>query len=277
VANTIKPVFYGWQKDPYDSRDYTHLLRVGAGGLPDFFVLDCLPSVRNQGSLGSCSGFGIGGMLTGVAKQLNVYKEWFSPTWIYNGGRLYGGTLKWDSGAFPRNCYEFLRDNGTLLEHFRPYVDVLDKTDPTTWVCAREAKNYPILNYFRITEGIAGICSALADGHLISLGSPWYESWLDVPPTGRLPEKYKSIVGGHATFLYGYNLKKKVVFGQNSWGTSWGNEGRFLMPFSAFDAFKETSGYDAHYVVVSWGSDSEKKTNTCLGKIIDFFKGIVRK
>jgi len=76
-----------------------------------------------------------------------------------------------------------------------------------------------------------------------------------------LPEKYKSIVGGHATFLYGYDLKKKVLFGQNSWGTAWGNEGRFLMPFSAIDAFKESSGYDAHYVVVSWGSDvdSEKE------------------
>jgi hypothetical protein len=228
---------------------------VRGAALPDVFTLaEFLPTVRDQGNLGSCTGFGIGGKFSALAKKLAVFLEWFSPTWIYNGGRKVAGVLPFDTGCYPRDNYEFIREWGILLEHFKPYRDTLDKTDPTTWGFNLEAAKWPIVSYFRITDGIDNICDAIAAGHFVSLGSPWYSAWMDTDSQGRLPEEYSSVVGGHETFLYGYDRIQKMFFGQNSWGTSWGNKGRFLMPFSAFAAFKIDDGYDAHYAEVTWAA-----------------------
>jgi len=248
----------GWKKDKRDERDHLHKPTRKVSLLPDFFSLELyLPTVRDQGNLGSCTGFGIGGNLTGVAKKQEAFSEWFSPTWIYNGGRKLAGDLPYDTGCYPRDNFEFLREWSCLLEHFRPYKDTLDKTDPTSWLfdgvsVIPEAAKRPLISYTRITDGVDNICDALAAGNFVSIGSPWYESWMDTDSQGRLEENYDNVVGGHETLLYGYDRIGKFFYGQNSWGTSWGNRGRFLMPFSAIEAFKASDGYDAHYVTVEW-------------------------
>lgn len=250
---------FGWKKDKRDERDYIH--KASAEPLKtipaEFSLEDFLPAVRDQGNLGSCTGFGIGGPFTGTAKLLDVCSEWFSPMWIYNGGRKEYGDLSYDDGAFPRDCYEFLTKYGCLLEHFRPYHDVLDPTDPLGWtldgeLVAPEARKFPVTSYYRITGGALNICDAIAEGRFVSLGVPWYSSWMQVGYDGVLPEEYGAVVGGHEVFLYGYDLVAEVFFGQNSWGKSWGHDGRFTMPFSAIDAFLRDGGYDAHYFDVMW-------------------------
>ena len=247
----MAPIAFGWRKDKRDERDFLHApFRV----VPDCYDLSAyLADVRDQGNLGSCTGFGIGGNLTGTAKQLNAYTEWFSPVWIYNGARVIEGSLPYDDGAEPRDCLDFLLKNGCLLEHFRPYKDTLDKTDPKTWGLGPEAAKWTLLTYVRITDGADNICSAIADGHFVSIGAPWYESWMDIGSDGVLPAQYGFVAGGHETFLYGYDKVKQVFYGQNSWGTSWGKGGRYVMPFSAIAAFETGDGYDAHYVTASWG------------------------
>lgn len=214
-----------------------------------------LPAVRDQGNLGSCTGFGIGGNLTGCAKQQAVYSEWFSPTWIYNGGRLLEGCLGYDDGAFPRDCLEFLRSNGSLLEHFRPYRDTLDKTDPLTWGFLAEAAKWPVVHYARLVDGVDGILAALAAGHLVSLGSPWFGSWMETDAAGTLPADYSVNAGGHEYLCYGYDATLKLLYCQNSWGKAWGDHGRFAVPFSAIEAWKRDGGYDAHIVLVNWGTE----------------------
>ncbi len=242
---------FGWKKDKFDERDYIFKPKVIK--LPDKVSLEgYCPSVRDQGNLGSCTGFGIGGNLTGISKRLGMYTEWFSPVWIYNGGRLYGGTLGRDSGAYPRDCLEFLVDNGSLLEHFHPYSDKLDVTDPTKWACAPEAKKYPVISYTRIIGDETSVCQALAEGHLVSLGCPWFYSWMNTDSKGNLPEDYTSVAGGHETLLYGYDLIDKVFYGQNSWGKEWGNNGKFTIPFSAWREFRKWGGWDAHTISVNW-------------------------
>lgn len=241
----------GWKKDKRDERD--HLRGRVVVKLPSKVDLsEILPSVRDQGNLGSCTGFGIGGNLTGCAKQQKSGIDWFSPTWIYNGARLLEGTLAYDDGAFPRDCLEFLRANGCLLEIFRAYKDTLDTTDPTKWTCAKNAKDWPIVSYARLVDGVDGIKGALAAGHLVSLGSPWFGSWNDTGPNGILSDDYNVVSGGHEYLCYGYDDALGILFCQNSWGTSWGKAGRFAIRYSAIPAFKANDGYDAHIVTVDW-------------------------
>jgi len=244
----------GWKKDRYDRRDYLHKFR--AAKIPDTFKI-LTAGVRDQGDLGSCVGFGIGGNLSSVLPD----EEWFSPTWIYNGARFIDGSLDEDCGAYPRDGFEWIRAKGCLKEHFWPYSGVLDRTPPPSKFDSEAAK-YPIIDYYRVTGGTKAICEILAQGKCVSIGTPWFDSWIDVPSNGRLPDiKNKSFpTGGHETFLYGYNIPKSIFYGQNSWGTEWGNKGHYEMPFSAFKFFGKWGGYDAHYVTVNWEPEASKPT-----------------
>lgn len=253
----------GWKKDKYDKRDYLYKFR--AAKIPDTFAIPTV-SVRDQGDLGSCVGFGIGGNLSSIL----VTEEWFSPTWIYNGARFIDGSLNEDCGVYPRDGFEWIRSKGCLKEHFWPYSDVLDKTPPPSKFNPEAAK-YPIIDYYRVTGGTHAICEAIAQGHCVSIGTPWFEEWMDISADGKLPNVgSKSFpAGGHETFLYGYNLKEKVFYGQNSWGTEWGANGMYEMPFKAFSVFNKWGGYDAHYVTVNWKPILIKKKKVTIHYSID--------
>ena len=244
----------GWRKDKFDSRDYLHKMIKVVPNIVDWSAI--IPNVRDQGNLGACTGFGIGGQLTALANKLKVYTEWFSPTWIYNGARFIEGTLTQDAGAEPGDCLDWLKKSGCLLEHFWPYVDVLDKQSPPSKF-AVEAAKWPELAYTRVTGDVDGMCSALAAGNILSIGTPWFDSWMNVGANGMLGAvtAQSTVDGGHETYLYGYDKTQNVFFGSNSWGPSWGKAGRYLMPFSAIPIFKVQGGYDAHYITVSWGTN----------------------
>lgn len=244
---------FGWKKDKYDKRDYIYPMKRGMYTLPEAVDLSALlPEMSDQGYLGACAGFSFSNNLSGCAKQQNVFTERFSPKWIYNGARFLDGTLTEDSGAYPRDCLKWLKMKGGLLEHFWPYSDKLDPTPPPTKFDP-EAKKYPVLEYFRVTS-VADICACLADGHLVSFGTPWYDEWMDCPPDGKLPiVTDKSICGGgHATLCYGYDVIRNVFLCMNSWGKGWGNSGLFTMPMQAFSVFAKDGGWDAYYVNVEW-------------------------
>lgn len=51
-----------------------------------------------------------------------------------------------------------------------------------------------------------------------------------------------SIAGGHAYLAIGYDEKKKLVTFQNSWGRSWGLNGRFYMDYTDVDLLIKMDG-----------------------------------
>jgi C1A family cysteine protease len=240
----------GWKKDKYDKKDYLH--RVSRRAIPASLVMP-QPAIRDQGNLGSCTAFGIGGVVTATMMQVNIFVDWENAKWIYNGERYLEGTLNYDSGAYPRDGWEWLLSTGCgLLEPDWPYSDELDPTPPPSKFNAKAA-TLPLQAYFRITGGVASICDALAQGYYVSLGIPWFDTWMD-PPNGVLPNisRKSNMVGGHEIFIYGYDQGQQIFFCQNSWGDSWGNKGRFTLPFQAFDYFNRFGGYDAHYMTMDW-------------------------
>ena len=251
---------YGWKKDKYDPRAKLHRIKLDV--IPDRVLLvEHLPSVRDQMGEGSCVGHGIGGIGTATAKSLGLPGQWFSPRWIYNGARFIEGMLNEDEGCYPKDALDWLMMKGWLLDAIWPYVAGVDTYTPPSSRYDAEAAKFPMLSYLRIADGLDGICSAIAQGKYVALGAPWYDEWTDMDKEGNLPEvsKYTWPVGGHETFLYGYDRSLKVFYGQNSWGIEWGNNGRFAMPFSAFEGFKLWGGYDAHCIDIAWGSEPKKE------------------
>jgi len=253
-VNMAEKKSFGWRKDKYDRRDYLHKPLIPVKELPDAVDLSqFLPEVRDQGQEGSCVGFGIGVNITAWAKRLAIFSEWFSPRDIYNGGKFVGGYLK-EEGAYPRDALEWIHEKGCLLEHFWPYVANVDSHRVPPGSLDPERAKYPVLAYYRVDNGTEGIMSALADGYLVSLGSPWFDKWMETDANGNLPTVKASdyVAGGHETCLYGYDKAKKRFSGINSWSIAWGKNGCFTMPFQAFDVMKAIEGYDAHYLLVDW-------------------------
>lgn len=238
----------GWLKDRFDKRDY--LYKATFKAIPDVVILkDYLPEIRDQGMVGSCVGHGIDANLQGRAKRLDVYVGPFSPTWIYNGARAIEGTLLFDIGCYPRDALHWLYMKGCLLEDLWKYDPTkLDTTYPPSHLEPLAAKN-PLLSYYRIVDGTDGICEILADGQYVSIGTPWFDKWMN-PYMGALPGVSISdaVAGGHETCLFGYDKTQQIFYGINSWSELWGDHGLYTMPFSSFQVFKQLGGYDAHYI-----------------------------
>ena len=256
MGNSLTDKRLGWRKDKHDPRDYVHRPKYEAMRIPPSVnLLKWTAPIRNQGKEGSCVGFGVGGGLSSVAKQLKVYKEWFSPRDIYNGARYLEGDMQ-QEGCMPRDAWRWVVANGCLLEHFWPYVVNQDSNVLPPAEFNVDRAQWPVVSYIRVDQGTAGLMSALAEGHFVSIGTPWFEEWMSPGLSGKLsaPSGSSSVAGGHETYLYGYDSGKELFFGCNSWGRTWGSCGKYKMPFSSFDVFKDLGGYDAHYGVVNWSS-----------------------
>jgi len=174
----MKPNKLGWRKDPWDPRDCLH--ELGVAKIADIVITPSalLPTVRDQGNVGSCVGHGIGGNVTARAIALGDYTEWYSPTWIYNGARYIEGTLTQDNGCYPRDALKWLLKQGCLLEHLWPYdPKKLDQRPPPSSLYSTAAQ-HPLIAYYRVTNGTTGICSALSAGFIVSIGTPWFQKWM---------------------------------------------------------------------------------------------------
>lgn len=258
----------GWKKDPYDPKAW--IFKPSIPRIPaDIDWRQYMMAVQDQGNSGSCVGFGVDGIGTGELNfkgmKLPDY-QLFSPTDIYNGGRYIDGSLASDEGTWASSALEWLRQKGWLPYKFWPYAGFEKRSRPSTLDI--EAAKYPLkgytpltLGYYRVTNGIDGILAALAEKHMVAIGVPWPDKWMDTKDgVLALPKSTWSIAGGHEVYLWGANTTDKVVRGANSWGiSSWSYSGKvvpkgcFTMPFGAFDWFKCEGGYDAHFITVEWG------------------------
>ena len=267
MAKVMYASRYGWIKDPWREQDKL----LGAkpkGAIPTTANLSAyIPAVWNQGNQGSCTGHGIGGIITGKAIQLGLAPQAktdpgvrFSPRWLYYLGRLAEGTVEEDAGANPGDIFDSIVTMGCAHELDWPYPVYPSDFDPKTAVPESNIVNAALAHLvptsIRIVDGVDGICAALAAGNLVAIGAPWYTKWESTDAAGHLAKVncLSSVAGGHETYLYGYDYTTKYLMGSNSWGTDWGNNGRYLMPFGAIDCFKKKGGYDAHIVQVTWSS-----------------------
>ena len=256
---------YGWRKDPRDERDFLSRAARPAA-IPQKSDLSAfIPAVWDQGQQGSCTGHGTGAILTGLAIQLRLMQAAktdpaarFSPRWLYYLGRLAINEVYQDSGAYARDILSAAVKVGACLEAIWPYPPYPSYFDAATAAppaaCAPASARHLILSYTRIVDGVDGIATALSQGHLVTLGAPWYSKWESPGPDGKLAKVncLSKIAGGHQTYLYGHDYATEYFNGSNSWGDQWGDHGRYLLPFSALKQFKKRGGYDAHFIDVKW-------------------------
>lgn len=227
---------YGWKPSLPDLRDHiadTAELKI----LDEVDPRTDLPSVFDQGHLGSCTANAVAAAVEYDAKLNGSDPGFLSRLWIYFYERkLEGAPADQDTGAFGRDGLKVCHKLGVPLEQDWPY-DITKFSEQPPASLEAEAQQHKISNYRVVPRNVDSMKAVLSNRQTIPLGFSVYESFEgpDVAKTGivPLPTRGEKVLGGHEVLLVGY-LKDEPNYGlvRNSWGPDWGLGGYFLMPWA---------------------------------------------
>jgi len=227
---------YGWLPQLPDLRDAQ--LKIDAvTSLPSSVDLSRsadMPPIYDQGQLGSCTGNAISGAVDYDNHKIKGAFLTPSRLWVYYQERMIEGTVSQDSGAQIRDGMKAVAQLGVCPEADWPY-------DITTFAQTPPQKDYTdalkdrVLTYQAVTQDLFALKSVLATRLPIVFGFTVYESFESqaVATSGivPMPAPSEKVVGGHAVVLVGYDDSVDRFRVRNSWGTGWGQNGYFDMPY----------------------------------------------
>jgi C1A family cysteine protease len=95
--------------------------------------------------------------------------------------------------------------------------------------------NNQVLSYYSVNKTIRDVKQCLAEGYPVVFGFTVFDSFMSqkVARTGiaEMPKRNEQPQGGHAIMAVGYDDSKEALIIRNSWGTNWGLNGYFYMPY----------------------------------------------
>lgn len=228
---------YGWHPDLPDQRDCLYAAPLEAlFQLPSSVDLrpQC-PPVYDQEQLGSCTANAIA-----AAVQFDEMKQQVAqPTlpsrlFIYYNERELEGTVDHDGGAQLRDGIKCAAQQGVCSEMEWPY-DITKFAQQPPQQCVADAAQHKIKVYLRLVQNLTLMKGCLASGYPFVFGFTAYDSFESQPvaQTGHLPMPgpNEQVVGGHAVLAVGYDDAQQCFIVRNSWGSGWGMEGYFTIPY----------------------------------------------
>lgn len=230
-----KEIKFGWKPDLPDHRDVKFKITMPRE-LPELVDLrpQC-PPVYNQGSLGSCTANALG-----AAFQFEQMKQ-NKPNWIpsrlfiYYNERAMEGTINQDAGAMIRDGIKTMVKDGVCPESQWVYVENKFKIKPNA-NCYKTALDNQVLEYLRISpHSLYEVKNCLAEGYPVVFGFMIYDSMMTstVAKNGyvAVPKPNERCIGGHAVTAVGYDDSRECLIVRNSWGSKWGINGYFYLPY----------------------------------------------
>jgi len=168
-------------------------------------------------------------------------------------------------GDYLRNGLKSLADYGACLETTFPDIKrsswneyIKDKPSSAAY---EEGKIYKIKSYWSVGRTLGQIRSAIhQNSRPVALGMAWYSSLNRPDKDGRLALPSGNSSGGHAIACIGWDDEK--LWFRNSWGTQYGDNGYFYMPFSDFDKYSPWNAWVALDIIAP-------KTQTKEGWVAD--------
>lgn len=227
--------WYGWRPDKPDQRDLYLVQAPATTPLPSKVDLrDGLPPSYDQGELGSCTANAIAAAIEFDQRKQKLKEFTPSRLFIYYNERAIEGTIGEDAGAEIRDGMKSINQLGAPAETLWKYDEAKFAKKPGKRVFA-DAKKHTALKYQRVSRGLATMKRCLASGFPFVFGFTCYDSFEsdDVAKSGilNLPRIGENVVGGHAVLAVGYDDSQQRFIVRNSWGSDWGQNGAFTIPF----------------------------------------------
>jgi hypothetical protein len=223
---------FGAIPSPEDKRDYPISRLIGQVNVfPDEFILKYSGEIKNQNGICSCVPHSLSYCREITEEQQSkIYKK-FSPGFVYANREFidYQG-----QGMYPREAIKSLQNYG-IVEYYKfPYNEeypaIKSRLETIKSVLFESAKLYKITYYCRIYT-IDGIKNALMQLGSVSICIPVYDSFYKlnnyVVP---MPQSGELLHGYHEMTIIGWNKSKQWIV-LNSWGNSFGDNGKCYIPF----------------------------------------------
>jgi C1A family cysteine protease len=210
--------------------------RVDIAALPSKIDLrpHC-PPVYDQGQLGSCTGNAWAGLVEFLLKKQGLSDFTPSRLFIYYNERVLEDDTAQDAGASISDGANVVSKEGCPHENLWPYnIDAFAEKPPQN--VYHDGLSHLAFGVQQVQQNLAAMKEVLASGLPIVVGFTVYESFESdqVTKTGivPMPGHHEQVLGGHAVVVVGYDDSQSRFIVRNSWGTQWGQEGYFLMPYA---------------------------------------------
>lgn len=211
-------------------------------------------TIRDQEETSACVGFAVTGAVHCRLKSLGYDTEVFSPLSAYAIGRqlegIYKGKPLPDDGSHPFLVVSGLKRFGLCPERAWPFDrDHSSRVhQEVPFSVFQQASQFRLSSYARVDatgEARVNACMhAIAAGHPVPLGMAVGDEFMNYGP-GRSPVGIeRGDLGGHMTFLCGYEDDGNVFIGCNSWGKSWGDGGFYRIHRSKLEDETTSDLYD---------------------------------
>jgi C1A family cysteine protease len=262
---------YGWVPDLPDHRDLTYSAPAEfLMALPTSVDLTSkCPPVYDQGQLGSCTGNAIAAAIQ--FEQMKQKLNSFNPSrlFIYYNERVLEHTVASDSGAQIRDGMKVVAKLGAPPETDWPYDINMFADKPPASAFSDATKN-KVTSYQRVTRSLSQFKGCLASGYPFVFGFTVYDSFesTTVAQTGHasMPLANEQVAGGHAVMAVGYDDQNQWFIVRNSWGTTWGMNGYFTLPYQYLLETNLSSDFWTVRLVASNGGTSKPKKSAKRGR-----------
>ena len=225
---------FGWNPDLPDYRDHKFTVTLLKTLPASVDLRPFCPPIYDQGDLGSCTANALAAAYE--FEKMKQSQPYFMPSrlFIYYNERVLEKTVKIDDGASLRDGIKTLNTQGVCPEDVWKYNIKKFATKPSC-KSYRLAKKNEVKQYLSLNNTIFEIKQCLANGFPMAFGISVYTSFMsdEVARTGivPMPGPDESMEGGHAILGVGYDDSKKALIVRNSWGTEWGLQGYFYLPY----------------------------------------------
>ncbi len=233
------------------------------------------PAVRDQGQIGSCTGFcGAEAYEIMYRYKNGSFPVTLSPLFVYYEERvnINGGSITSDPGANMVNIGQVFDKYGVSTEALYAYpaataypTSTAYRTPPSS-AAISAALSYKASSYTSISSGdTAAVKNCLRHNIPVMMGLNIYDNtrtykyfeglnttsytYNPLTSSGALASGVK-LLGGHATPIVGYDDTKKAFLVQNSWSASWGLNGFYYMPYSVFMSTKIVPQGSLYYATI---------------------------
>lgn len=232
---------YGWRPDTPDNRDLLfrprRKLTQKVPAKVDLRTSGFMPSIYDQGQLGSCTANSIAAAYEFEQKRQGLMDYQPSRLFIYYGERVLEQSVAYDAGAEIRDGLKVVSHEGAPHETLWPYNIGAFTQKPAAEAYA-DGLLHKAMTYASVPIRTGNIIEvAIASLTPVIIGFtvyPWFES-PDAHGTC-IPVKDQQVLGGHSVCIVGYEKiagsRKVWAIVRNSWGSSWGDQGYCYMPLT---------------------------------------------